>query len=97
MHQVIFIENLIQEVGSKFKLSTRKYKPIIALDDEAEVDWTSYIFTSLLESVHRYHIVRKSNNFCNEVHFSLLVNYLLEQKMPREDTGEELADSDFLP
>lgn len=69
----------------------------MALDDEVEVDWASYIFASLLESVHRYRTVKKSKNFVNDVHFGLLVNYLLEQKISQVDRGEELADSDYLP
>lgn len=68
----------------------------MAMDDEANVNWVSYIIASLLESVHKYHAPRKSKNVCNEVHFELLVSYLLEQRMLQVDRGEELANSNFL-
>lgn len=52
-------EIIIQDVSSKSKLSTRKYKPMMALDDEVEAEWAVYIFTRLLESIPRFHAVKK--------------------------------------
>lgn len=55
----IVLKIIIQDVGSKSELSTRKYKPMMVLDDMVQANWTSFIFSSLLENVHRYHPVKK--------------------------------------
>lgn len=40
---------------------------------------------------------KSSKKLTNEVHYDLMINYLLEKKMPLVDRGEELSDSDYLP
>lgn len=88
---------IIQDIRAKLELSTRKYKSIIALDDEVEDNWADYIFSRLLESMRRNHSVQTSHTFENDVMFRLLISYLLEHKMPVTDVGEELGDYDYIP
>lgn len=45
-----------QDDSSKVKLSVEIYKPMIALDDEVQANWASYVFSKLLENVHRAHL-----------------------------------------
>lgn len=91
----IVLKIIIQDVGSKSELSIRKYKSMMALDDEVEANWASFIFTSLLDNVRRCRTVTKSKHL-NDIHYGLMINYLLEQKMPVVDRREKLTDSDYL-
>lgn len=91
----IVLKIIIQDINSKLKLSTRKYKPMMALDDGIVADWASYIFASLLDNVCRCRTLTKTKQLA-EVHYGLLINYILEKMMPTVDRGEELADLDYL-
>lgn len=52
---------IVQDIGAKSELSTRKYKPMMALDDEVEPNWANYIFSRLLENVRRNNLVQTSH------------------------------------
>lgn len=75
------LKMIIQDIGSKSELSTRKYKPMIVLDDEESADWVNFIFSSLLDNVKRYHTMKKkSPEESNGVYFKPV-----EKKMPVVD------------
>lgn len=74
----IVLKIITQDIGSKSSLSTRKYKLMMALNDEMEANWASFIFTSLLDSVRRCHTITKIK-YLNNVHYGLMISYLLEQ------------------
>lgn len=76
----IIMKIVIQDIGSKSELSTRKYKPMMVLDDEVEADWASFTFSSLLENVQRCGTLKKKTQVLNEVHFGLLISYLYKRR-----------------
>lgn len=67
----------------------------MAIDDEIEVYWASYIFVSSLENVRRCRNLTKTQQTAY-VHYELLISYLLEKTISAIDRGKLLADSDFL-
>lgn len=74
----IVLKMVIQDVDSRSELSTRKYKPMMLPDDKVEVDWASFVFSSLLDNVRRAHSRATKRTF--KVHYGIMINYLLEQK-----------------
>lgn len=88
---------IVQDISSKSKLSTRKYLIMMALDDEVEAIWADYIFSRLLESVHRNNNIKTSRTFENDVMFGLLISNMLEMKILVADWGEQFVDTDHIP
>lgn len=71
---------IVQYIGSKLELSIRKYKPMMALDDEVEANLADYIFDRMWESVKRNNSIQTPHSFQNDVMFGLTISYLLETK-----------------
>lgn len=63
----------------------------MAIDDIIYVNWASYIFEGMLESI------KKTQTRIGVPQYGLLISYILEKKMPLVDIGEHLANSDSVP
>lgn len=87
----IITKIIVQDIGAKSQLSTRKYNPMMAIDNEVEANWADYIVSRLLESLRRNHSVQTLHTFENDVMFRLFINYLIEVRMPVIDMGKELG------
>lgn len=94
----IMLKMIIQEVGSKVELPTRKYKPMMMLDNKIPANWANYIYFCLLNNIKRCDATkRKTLEVNNDVYFRLLISFLLEKNILIVDQGAQLADSDFIP
>lgn len=72
----ISLKIILQDVGLRSKLSARKYKPLMAINDVIEADWATYIFEGMLESI------KKAQTIIGVPQYGILISYILEKKIP---------------